>query len=158
MVNNQIFWAAYTWGMFGVYWVTVIAIYTRCAPGLWLYSICPSLTLFASPATSCRSLTSPLLPHQFWPLCWTTTLSLVMFGHGIWNLESSQLGPPSRSHNCSGLISWGQTNTGCLKKNARLRLEAYISSLEAAIGTCRDIFGFLRFSAFIWAQEQDHFI
>ena len=43
--------------------------------------------------------------------------------------------------------------TGCLKKNARLRLEAYNSSLEAAVGACRDIFGFLRFSAFIWAQE-----
>ena len=39
--------------------------------------------------------------------------------------------------------------TGCLKKNARLRLEAYNSSLEAAIGTCRDIFRILRFSAFI---------
>ena len=44
-------------------------------------------------------------------------------------------------------------DTGCLKKNARLRLEAYNSSLEAAVGACRDIFGFLRFSAFIWAQE-----
>ena len=32
-VNNQIFGPP-TWGMFGVYWVTVIAIYTRCAPGL----------------------------------------------------------------------------------------------------------------------------
>ena len=29
--------------------------------------------------------------------------------------------------------------TGCLKKKARLRLEAHNSSLEAAIGTCRDI-------------------
>ena len=45
------------------------------------------------------------------------------------------------------------------QKNARLRLEAYNSSLEAAIGTCRDIFRILRFSAFIWAQEvQDCFI
>ena len=35
------------------------------------------------------------------------------------------------------------------QKNARLRLEAYNSSFEATIGTCRDIFGFLRFSAFI---------
>ena len=38
-----------------------------------------------------------------------------------------------------------------------LRLEAYNSGLEACIGTFRDIFGFLRFSAFIWTQEQDHF-
>ena len=40
-------------------------------------------------------------------------------------------------------------HTGCPKKNARLRLEAYNSSLGAANGTCRTIFGFLRFSAFI---------
>ena len=40
-------------------------------------------------------------------------------------------------------------STGCLKKNAPLRLEAYNSSMEAAFGTCRDIFGFLRYSAFI---------
>ena len=38
--------------------------------------------------------------------------------------------------------------TGCPKKNARLRLEAYNSSLGAAIGTWKTIFGFLRFSAF----------
>ena len=38
--------------------------------------------------------------------------------------------------------------TGCPKKNARLGLEANNSSLEAAIGTCRTIFGFLMFSAF----------
>ena len=44
-----------------------------------------------------------------------------------------------------------------LNKMALLCLEAYISGLEAAIGTCRDIFGFLRFSAFILTQEQDHF-
>ena len=35
------------------------------------------------------------------------------------------------------------------QKNARLRLEAYNFSLGAAMGTCRAIFGFLRFSAFI---------
>ena len=40
-------------------------------------------------------------------------------------------------------------HTGCPKKNARLGLEANNSSLEAAIGTCRPIFEFLRFSAFI---------
>ena len=39
------------------------------------------------------------------------------------------------------------------EKNARLRLETYNSSLEAAVGACRDIFGFPRFSAFILAQE-----
>ena len=43
--------------------------------------------------------------------------------------------------------------TGCPKKNARLRLEANNSSLEGVIGICKTIFGFLRFSAFIWAQE-----
>ena len=36
-----------------------------------------------------------------------------------------------------------------LNKFVLLRLEAYNSGLEAGIGTCRDIFGFLRFSAFI---------
>ena len=36
-----------------------------------------------------------------------------------------------------------------LDKFVLLRLKAYNSSLEAAIGTCRTIFGFLRFSAFI---------
>ena len=35
------------------------------------------------------------------------------------------------------------------QKNARLRLEANNSSLEGAIGTCKIIFRFLRFSAFI---------
>ena len=35
----------------------------------------------------------------------------------------------------------------------KIRLEAYNSSLEAVIGACRDIFGFLRFSAFISFQE-----
>ena len=40
---------------------------------------------------------------------------------------------------------------------ALLCLEAYNSGLEAAIGTCRNIFGFLRFSAIILTQEQDHF-
>ena len=35
------------------------------------------------------------------------------------------------------------------QKNAWLRLEAYNSSLEAADGACRDIFGCHRFSAFI---------
>ena len=29
-------------------------------------------------------------------------------------------------------------STGCLKKNARLRLEAYNSSLEAAVGACNN--------------------
>ena len=40
-----------------------------------------------------------------------------------------------------------------LNKMVLLCLEAYNSGLEACIGTCRDIVGFLRFSAFIWAQE-----
>ena len=44
-------------------------------------------------------------------------------------------------------------HTGCPKKNARLRLETNNFSLEGAIGICKTIFGFLRFSAFIWAQE-----
>ena len=50
-------------------------------------------------------------------------------------------------------LSDGANLTGCLKKNACLRLEAYNSSLEAAIETCRDISGFLRFSVFTWAQD-----
>ena len=50
---------------------------------------------------------------------------------------------------CSGGGNNNNNNTGCLKKNARLRLEAYNSSLQAVVGTCRDIFGILRFSAFI---------
>ena len=46
-----------------------------------------------------------------------------------------------------------QSHTGCPKKNAQLRLEAYNFSLGIAIGTCRTIFGLIRFSAFIWAKE-----
>ena len=45
-----------------------------------------------------------------------------------------------------------------LDKFVLLRLKAYNSSLEAAIGTCRTIFGFLRFSALIWAQEVQDFV
>ena len=47
---------------------------------------------------------------------------------------------------CSGLEIKVQPR---LNKFVLLCLEAYNSGLEAGIGTCRDIFGFLRFSAFI---------
>ena len=40
-----------------------------------------------------------------------------------------------------------------LNKMVLLCSKAYNFSLEAVIGTCRDIFGFLRSSVFIWTQE-----
>ena len=51
------------------------------------------------------------------------------------------------------LLSESPSKYRVSQKNARLRLEANNSSLEAAIGTYKTIFGYLRFSAFIWAQE-----
>ena len=53
-------------------------------------------------------------------------------------------------HECSSIILYLQPR---LNKFVLLHLEAYTSSLEAANGICRDTFGFLRFPAFIWAQE-----
>ena len=41
------------------------------------------------------------------------------------------------------------TCTGCPRKNARLSLKAYNSSLEVAIGTSRDSFEILKLTAFI---------
>ena len=47
------------------------------------------------------------------------------------------------------LLSESPSKYRVSQKNARLRLEANNSSLEAAIGTYKTIFGYLRFSAFI---------
>ena len=49
-----------------------------------------------------------------------------------------------------------QKITGCPKKNARLALEAYFSSLETDIVKKKDSFEILLFSAFQRVQEQGH--
>ena len=48
--------------------------------------------------------------------------------------------------------------TGCLKKNTQWCLMAHNPDLESPKYKRKDSFGILRFSAFIWAQEQGHFM
>ena len=67
--------------------------------------------------------------------------------HPPWHLPAANVLQPNHVHITHGTF-WNNLQPR-LNKFVLLRLEAYKSGLEAGIGTCRDIFGFLRFSAFI---------
>ena len=56
-------------------------IYTACPGTVTVFNL-PIINSIRSPATSCLSLTSPLRPHQFWPL---QQLSLSLCDVWTWN-------------------------------------------------------------------------
>ena len=86
MVNNQIFWAAYLGYVWGVLGYGDCYLYTVCPGTVTVFNL-PIINIIRFPRHFLSLLTSPLLPHQFWPLLNNNSLSLslVMFGHGIWN-------------------------------------------------------------------------